>query len=106
MQGDITEENTDAIINPTDNKFALEGAISKKILEKGGRQIVNDCATLVSLKDFAMAKAVGQLKCKQVVHVLSPQNMITRLPKQTNRVASYCRESRASFALHSSNRNR
>ena len=44
VQGDITEENTDAIINPTNNKFAFDGANSKKIVEKGGQQIMNDCA--------------------------------------------------------------
>ena len=38
------------IINPTDNKFSLVDAISKKIFEKGGQQIVNDCAKLVTLK--------------------------------------------------------
>ena len=34
VQGDITEENTEAIINPTDNKFSLDGAISKKLSKR------------------------------------------------------------------------
>ena len=74
VQGDITEENTDAIINPTDYTFSLDGAISKKIVEKGGQKIKNDCAIRGTLNNVEMTQAAGELKCKQLVHVLSPHN--------------------------------
>ena len=74
VQGAITEEDTEAIINPTDNKFSLDGAISKQIVKKGGQQISSDCAKLGTLKDVEMTKAEGQLKCKHLVHVLYPQD--------------------------------
>ena len=75
VQGDITEENTDAIINPTDYTFSLDGAISKKIVEKGGQKIKNDCAIRGTLNNVEMTQAAGELKCKQLVHVLSPHNI-------------------------------
>ena len=75
VQGDITEENTDAIINPTDHTFSLNDAISKKIVEKGGQKIRDDCATRGTLTNVEMTQAAGQLKCKHLVHVLFPQNI-------------------------------
>ena len=75
VQCDLTEENTEAIVNPTESKFGLVGAISKKILEKDGQQIGNDFAKLGTLNDVRMTKAAGQLECKQLVHVLSPRSI-------------------------------
>lgn len=75
VEGDITEENTEAIINPTDAKFSKYGAISSAIVNKGGYKIQEDFALLKELNGFAMTGAAGTLKCKQIIHLLSPQNI-------------------------------
>lgn len=75
MLGDLTEEETEAIVNPTNSKFESSDTM-KKILEKGGQQILDACNKLGTLEDVAMTAAGGQLKCKHVVHMLSPQSII------------------------------
>lgn len=75
LQGDITDEDTDAIANPTNTSFSLGGAIAKAISAKGGPQIGNDCAQLGTLSTCALSNAAGQLNCKHIVHVVSPQNI-------------------------------
>ena len=74
-QGDITDEDTEAIINPTNTNFSTKGAISRAISKKGGREIDEDYAILKTLNGFAMTGSAGQLKCKQIVHLLSPQDI-------------------------------
>ena len=63
VQGDITDEATDAIVNPTDEKMGLTGNLSKAILAKGGQSIEMECKAIGTLKDVALTSA-GSLKCQ------------------------------------------
>ena len=73
VQGNITDEATNAIVNPTDDKLGLTGSLSKAILDKGGTSIAAECKAIGTLNDVALTSA-GSLKCRHIVHVLSPSN--------------------------------
>ena len=76
LQGDITNEKTEAIVNPTNVEFTLSGKLSQAIIAKGGSQIAHECKTIGKLKDVAITSAgTGSLQCRTIIHILSPGNI-------------------------------
>ena len=62
-QSNITDEATDAIVNPTIACFALDVGLSKAITLKGGPTIEQECRQQ-SILTTAGAITSGQLQCR------------------------------------------
>ena len=76
-QGDITEEATDAIVNPANSKLQHGGGAARAIAMKGGRVIEEQSRSLIQrIFEVPVSKAVitdsGNLPCKFVVHTVGP----------------------------------
>ncbi|XP_075685119.1 protein mono-ADP-ribosyltransferase PARP14 isoform X2 [Rhinoderma darwinii] len=69
--GDITKEDTDVIVNSTDQTFNLRSGVSKSILEAAGPSVQDECALLGSQnKSSYITTQSGNLLCKQILHVV------------------------------------
>jgi len=76
MEGDITEDSSDAIVNTTNETMQLQGSgVAGAVLQKGGPEMQKICNTIVSkgfrLKEGEMCDtpSSGHLKCKRVFHI-------------------------------------
>ena len=79
MQGDITEDDSEAIVNTTNPEMQLVGAgVAGAILQKGGPEMQTVCDALVSqgirLHEGKVCDtpSTGNLKCLKVFHVVVP----------------------------------
>ena len=80
IQGDITEDDSDAIVNTTNPEMQLVGSgVAGAILQKGGPEMQTVCDALVSqgirLHEGKVCDtpSTGTLKCLKVFHVVIPQ---------------------------------
>jgi O-acetyl-ADP-ribose deacetylase (regulator of RNase III) len=79
LQGDITEVDTDAIVNAANSSLMGGGGVDGAIHRKGGQKILKECKEIRS-KDLPnglpTGKAVittgGDLKAKYVIHTAGP----------------------------------
>jgi len=79
--GDITDDDSDIIVNTTLHELQLaSGAVSKAISQKAGPSMQRDCDMYIKQyrkleegKVF-ITQATGQLKCKTVFHVVAPNS--------------------------------
>ena len=85
--GDITEDTTDAVVNPTNERMRLGGGVGKALLKKAGKELENSLDREISRgykleegKVF-VTKASGTLKCKYIYHVVSPDKKANSLSK-------------------------
>nr|XP_026696245.1 poly [ADP-ribose] polymerase 14-like [Ciona intestinalis] len=70
-QGDITIENSDAIICPTAQSYDLSGQVGQAILQRGGQSIQTELQQqLFTQKNYSVTGA-GQLACKHVFHIVT-----------------------------------
>ncbi|KAM5152440.1 LOW QUALITY PROTEIN: protein mono-ADP-ribosyltransferase PARP14-like [Mantella aurantiaca] len=69
--GDITKEDTDIIVNSTDQTFNLRSGVSKAILDAAGQSVVDECVQRKSQghKDCIVTQS-GNLRCKKIVHMV------------------------------------
>lgn len=77
VQGDITEEATDAIVNAANEQLAHGGGVAGAIARKGGPEIqAQSDAWVIANGPVATGSAVllggGQLKSKRVIHAVGP----------------------------------
>lgn len=77
--GDITDDDSDAIVNTTQSNLNLaSGAVSKAILKKAGEAMQKSCSSYVQQHGqldegkVCAVQATGQLKCKEVFHIVAP----------------------------------
>jgi len=70
VEGDITEEGVDAIVNAANTDHVLGAGVAGAILKKAGAQIQAECEKLapVDLGQAVVTKAGGGLPCKYVIH--------------------------------------
>ena len=76
IQGDITDESSDAIINSTSQNMQLvETGVCGALLKKAGPDLQRDCDAFIAQHqelrsgDVATTPACGNLKCKTIFHV-------------------------------------
>ena len=76
-QGDITEETTDAIVNPANSQLVHGGGAARAIAVKGGAMGEEQSRHLIEkIGQVPTGKAVitdaGNLPCKFVIHTVGP----------------------------------
>ncbi len=78
LQGDITEQETEAIVNAANSSLMGGGGVDGAIHRKGGSQILEECRLIRrSLPDGlptgdAVATTGGRLRAKKVIHTVGP----------------------------------
>ena len=71
-QGDLTEMETDAIVNAANNDLILGGGVAGAIRRKGGDEIQRECYAIGSIPvGYAAISTGGKLKAKYVIHAAS-----------------------------------
>ncbi|XP_066467944.1 protein mono-ADP-ribosyltransferase PARP14 [Tiliqua scincoides] len=87
LTGDITKENTDIIVNVTNNTFDAKSGVSKAILEGGGPQVEMECAALaVQAHSGYITTQGGNLLCKKIIHLAANSD----IPAQVSQVLQEC----------------
>lgn len=72
QQGDLTEMDTDAIVNAANNDLILGGGVAGAIDAKGGVEIQQECDAIGSIPvGFAAITGGGNLKARYVIHAAS-----------------------------------
>ncbi len=73
-QGDLTEADTDAIVNAANNDLQLGGGVAGAIRRKGGAAIQRECDQIGSIPvGGAAITSGGKLKARHVIHAASMQ---------------------------------
>jgi O-acetyl-ADP-ribose deacetylase (regulator of RNase III) len=74
VDGDITEMNTDAIVNAANAQLILGGGVAGAIRRKGGPQIQAECNRKgPAFVGGAVITTGGNLKAKYVIHAVGPR---------------------------------
>jgi len=74
QQGDLTEMDTDAIVNAANNDLILGAGVAGAIARKGGSAIQKECDDIGSIPvGFAAITGAGKLKARHVIHAASMQ---------------------------------
>jgi O-acetyl-ADP-ribose deacetylase (regulator of RNase III) len=74
VDGDITEQATDAIVNPANSGLILGGGVAGAIRRKGGPTIQEECDRIGGTPvGTAVITTGGNLKAKHVIHAVGPQ---------------------------------
>ena len=72
LQGDLTEQAVDAIVNAANNDLQLGGGVAGAIRRKGGPAIQEECDRVgpIAVGEAAITGA-GRLKARHVIHAAS-----------------------------------
>ena len=88
--GDITDDDSDVIVNTTQSDLRLDsGAVSKAISRKAGPAMQQSCSLYIQqhkqLDDgkVCITDATGQLRCKKVFHIVVPGSKKASIINQT-----------------------
>src|SRR5258708_36414297 len=74
QQGDLTEMDTDAIVNAANNDLILGAGVAGAIRRKGGEEIQRECDVVESIPiGYAAITTGGKLKARFVIHAASMQ---------------------------------
>ena len=74
VQGDITEQDTDAIVNAANSQLILGGGVAGAIRRKGGPTIQQECLRKAPIPvGGAVLTSSGNLKARYVIHAVGPR---------------------------------
>ncbi|MBN1796382.1 MAG: macro domain-containing protein [Sedimentisphaerales bacterium] len=74
VQGDITEQSTESIVNAANTQLLLGGGVAGAIRAKGGPAIQQQCNKLGPTTVGGAVKTTGgNLKAKYVIHTVGPR---------------------------------
>jgi O-acetyl-ADP-ribose deacetylase (regulator of RNase III) len=74
VEGDITQMQTDAIVNAANAQLILGGGVAGAIRKKGGPQIQQECNKIGgTFVGGAVMTTAGNLKAKHVIHAVGPR---------------------------------
>jgi O-acetyl-ADP-ribose deacetylase (regulator of RNase III) len=74
LEGDITELELEAIVNPANENLQLGSGVAGAILKKGGEAIQEECNRIGQTPvGTAVMTGAGELKAQQVIHAVGPQ---------------------------------
>src|SRR5476651_1437397 len=69
QQGDLTDMDTDAIVNAANNDLILGAGVAGAIRRKGGEEIQRECDDIGSIPvGYAAITGGGKLKARFVIH--------------------------------------
>lgn len=90
-QGDLTEEDADAIVNAANDGLCHGGGIAGAIVRKGGQIIQDESDRLGRVKTGSAAiTCAGKLKCRWVIHAVGPVWPGGRTPEENDRLLASC----------------
>ncbi|XP_048839122.1 protein mono-ADP-ribosyltransferase PARP14-like [Brienomyrus brachyistius] len=92
--GDITKQNTDAIVNSSNDSFTLKTGVSRAILMAAGFAVEDECKRLGSQphKGYLLTQP-GQLSCKNIIHIVG-QTDPNKIKEMVYKVLQVCEENR------------
>lgn len=74
LEGDITELEVDAIVNPANEQLQLGSGVAGAIRERGGPSIQVECDRIGGTPvGTAVVTGAGHLKAKRVIHAVGPR---------------------------------
>jgi O-acetyl-ADP-ribose deacetylase (regulator of RNase III) len=74
LKGDITEMDTDAIVNAANAQLVLGGGVAGAIRNKGGPSIQEECNRIGGTHvGGAVITGAGSLKARHVIHAVGPR---------------------------------
>ena len=74
VQGDITENDTDAIVNAANSQLVLGAGVAGAIRSKGGPSIQEECNAIGHCPvGGAVITGGGKLKARHVIHAVGPR---------------------------------
>jgi O-acetyl-ADP-ribose deacetylase (regulator of RNase III) len=74
VRGDITEMQTEAIVNASNAQLVLGGGVAGAIRRKGGPQIQKECSRIgPTFVGGAVLTTAGSLKARYVIHAVGPR---------------------------------
>src|SRR3954464_3677722 len=74
IEGDITELDVDAIVNPANEQLQLGAGVAGAIRAKGGASIQEECDRIGGTPvGTAVMTGAGNLKARQVIHAVGPR---------------------------------
>ncbi len=74
VEGDITETDTDAIVNAANASLILGGGVAGAIRKKGGPEIQKQCDKIGgTFVGGAVKTTAGNLKARYVIHAVGPR---------------------------------
>ncbi|GMR05327.1 MAG: O-acetyl-ADP-ribose deacetylase [Thermodesulfobacteriota bacterium] len=73
IKGDITKENTDAIVNAANSRLSGGEGVDGAIHAAAGPEIMEECAAIESCSPgSAVLTSAGKLKAKKIIHTVGP----------------------------------
>src|SRR5580700_10746146 len=88
QQGDLTDMDTDAIVNAANNDLQLGGGVAGAIRRKGGEEIQRECDAIGSIPvGYAAITGGGKLAARHVIHAASMSLGGMRTPAKTIRTS-------------------
>ncbi|ETK33045.1 hypothetical protein MPTA5024_26575 [Microbispora sp. ATCC PTA-5024] len=98
VQGDITEQRVDAVVNAANSSLMGGGGVDGAIHRRGGPEIVEECRALRASRygkglptGQAVATTAGRLPARWVIHTVGP--VYSRSEDRSHLLASCYRES-------------
>ena len=74
LQGDITEMDTDAIVNAANAQLVLGAGVAGAIRKKGGPAVQEECDRIgTTYVGGAVITRAGNLKARHVIHAVGPR---------------------------------
>ncbi len=87
-EGDITEEDVDAIVNPANSQMIMGGGVAGAIKRKGGDIIEKEAMKYAPVPvGKAISTTAGKLKAKYVIHAPTMERPAMSIPPENVRKA-------------------
>ncbi|MEE1829158.1 O-acetyl-ADP-ribose deacetylase [Streptomyces sp. BE20] len=100
VEGDITEQQVDAVVNAANSSLLGGGGVDGAIHRKGGPQILEECRRLRASQygrglrtGQAVATTAGDLPARWVIHTVGPVYLVEEYGERAELLASCYRES-------------